>query len=95
MEGNIQYRKKIKKEEFSNLGLELLGIPLNLIIDYGLAQIGILCLLALPYTTNLFGKIILIEIAIICLGVVIFSIPGYIDTIKKLIKAHKIAHNKI
>jgi len=95
MEGNIQYRKKMKKDEFSNLWLELLGVPLNLIIDYGLMQIGILCLLALPHTTNLFGKIILIGIAIICLGVVILSIPGYIDTIKKLIKAHKIAHNKV
>jgi len=95
MEGNMQHRKKMKKDEFSNLWLELFGIPLNLIIDYGLAQIGILCLLALPYTTDLFGKIILIGIAAICLGVVIWSIPDYIDTIKKLIKAHKIAHNKI
>ena len=94
MEGNIQYRKKMNKDEFSNLWLELLGIPLNLIIDYGLAQIGILCLLALPYTTDLFGKIILIGIAIICFGTVILSMPGYIDTIKKLIKAHRIAHNK-
>jgi len=94
MEGNIQYRKKMNKDEFSNLWLELLGIPLNLIIDYGLAQIGILCLLALPYITDLFGKIILIGIAIICFGTVILSMSGYIDTIKKLIKAHRIAHNK-
>ena len=94
MEGNISNKNKTK-DEFSNLWIELLALPVSLIIDYAFIQIGIFCLLALPHTTDLFGKIILIILAIICLGIVIWSIPGYIDTIKKLIKAHKIAHNKI
>ena len=93
MKANTQY-KNMAKEEFSNLWLELLSLPVSLILDYFLIQIGILCLFALPHVTNLFGKIILTMIAIISLGVVIFSIPSYIDLIKKLIKAHKIVYNR-
>jgi len=94
MEGKI-LNKNEAKDEFSNLWIELLVLPASLIMDYALIQIGILCLSALPYTTDLFGKIFLIILAIICFGTVIWSIPGDIGTIKKLIKAHKIAHNKI
>jgi len=94
MEGKIP-NKNETKDEFSNLWIELLVLPASLILDYALIQMGILCLSALPYTTDLFGKIFLIILTVICLGAVILSIPDYIDTIKKLIKAHKIAHNKI
>jgi len=94
MEGNIQNKDKIK-EGFDNLWLELLGLPVNIILDYAFIQITIFCIMALLHTTDLFGKIILIELIVISLGIVIWSIPGYIDIIKKLIKAHKIAHNKI
>jgi len=94
MEGNIQNKDKIK-EGFDNLWLELLGLPVNIILDYAFIQIAIFCIMALLHTTDLFGKIILIELIVISLGIVIWSIPGYIDIIKKLIKAHKIAHNKI
>jgi len=96
MEGNIQNIDKNKEEgEFDNLWLELLGLPVNIILDYAFIQIAWFSILALPHTMDLFGKIILIMLLIISLGVVTWSIPGYIDVIKKLIKAHKIAHNKI
>jgi len=94
MESNIQNKNKTNRE-FDNLWLELLGLPVNIIIDYAFIQIAIFCIIALLHTTDLFGKIILIELIAISLGVVIWSIPYYIDTIKKLIKAHKIAHNKL
>ncbi len=93
MEGKIP-NKNETKDEFSTLWIELLVLPASIIMDYVFIQMGILLLSALPYTTDLFGKIFLIIWAVICFGIVVWSIPGDIGTIIKLIKFHKIAHNK-
>jgi len=93
MEGKI-LNKNEAKDEFSNLWIELLVLPASLIMDYALIQMGILLLSGLPYTTDLFGKIFLIIWAIICFGIVVWSIPDDIGTIIKLIKFYKIVHNK-
>jgi hypothetical protein len=93
MESKI-LNKDEAKDEFGTLWIELLLLPASIIMDYVFVQVGILLLSGLPYTTDLFGKIFLIIWAIICFGIVAWSIPDDIGTIIKLIKLYKIVHNK-
>jgi hypothetical protein len=99
MEGNIQ-NIKIDKKEIWNSWYALAWLPIFAFIWYLFIKADILSIQAILYPIKLMPLILLIKLAIAIL--IIMTIPPilggiafYYDTIKKLIKAYRIAHNKI
>jgi hypothetical protein len=99
MGGNIQYIK-MDKEEIRDLWYALAWLPIFAFIWYLFIKADILGVQAILYPIQLTPIVLIIKILIAILimmtiSPVIGGILFYYDIIKKLIKAYKIAHNKI
>ena len=98
MENNIQYMK-MDKEEIWNSWYALAWLPIFAFIWYLFIKADIMSIQAILYPIQLTPLVLIMKILVAILIMmtippVLGGIAFYYDTIKKLIKAHKIAHNK-
>ena len=99
MEGNIQ-NIKTNKEKIKDLWYILIWLPVFALAWYFAIKAVISGIEVILYPVELTPITLIIKLLIAVLDIIlIFMVLGgisfYYDVIKKLIKAHKIAHNKL
>jgi hypothetical protein len=99
MDGDIQ-NIKLDKEDIWDSWYALAWLPIFVFIWYLFIKADILGIQAILYPIQLtlivlIMKILVAILIMITIPPILGGIAFYYDTIKKLIKAHKIAHNKV
>ena len=99
MDGNIQ-NIKLDKEDIWDSWYTLAWLPIFVFIWYLFIKVDILGIQAILYPIQLtlivlIMKILVAILIMITIPPILGGIAFYYDIIKKLIKAHKITHNKV